>query len=76
VRDAIAGGVRAWLGELERQARLAGLSRPAEVAFEVYSLGLGANACTRLLREEGAFARTRAAVERLLATGDLRTPDC
>jgi AcrR family transcriptional regulator len=72
VRDAIAGGVRAWLDELERQARLAGLPRPAELAFEIYSLGLGANACTRLLEDQGAFARTRVAVERLLATGDLR----
>jgi AcrR family transcriptional regulator len=75
VRDAIAAGVRAWLGELERQARLAGLSRPGEVAFEIYSLGLGANACTRLLRDEGAFTRTRIAVERLLAAGDLQMPD-
>jgi AcrR family transcriptional regulator len=66
VRDAIANGVRGWLGELERHARLAGCERPAELAFEIYSLGLGANACARLLADEHAFARTRATVERLL----------
>ena len=66
VRDAIAGGVRAWLAELERQAELAGLARPADIAFEIYSLGLGANTYARLLQDAGAFARTRAAVEQLL----------
>jgi AcrR family transcriptional regulator len=67
VRDAIAGGVRAWLGELERQAQLARIERPAELAFEIYSLGLGANACARLLHDQDAFAHTRDTVERLLA---------
>jgi len=72
VRDAIAAGVRAWLGELEQHARLAGL-QPAEVAFTIYSLGLGANACARLLGDEGAFARTREGVARLLRGGEPRT---
>ncbi len=75
VRDAIAGGVRAWLAELEHQARLAGSPRPAEVAFEVYSIGLGANTCTRLLHDEHAFARTRVAMERLLDAGGLLALD-
>jgi AcrR family transcriptional regulator len=72
VRDAVADGVRAWLAELERQARLAGLPRPAEVAFEIYSLGLGANACARLLRDTHAFARTRSTIQQLLAAGELQ----
>jgi len=72
VREAIAGGVRAWLGELERQAELAGVQRPAELAFEIYSLGLGANVSARLLRDERAFASVRAMVERALADAAVR----
>jgi AcrR family transcriptional regulator len=72
VRDAIAAGVRAWLGELERNARVAGFERPRELAFEIYSLGLGANACARLLGDEGAFARARETVERRLAGAAVR----
>jgi hypothetical protein len=72
VRDAIAEGVRAWLAELERQAQLAGLPRPAAVAFEIYSLGLGANTYARLLRDARAFARTRATIEQLLDAGELQ----
>ncbi len=71
VRDAIADGIRAWLAELERQAQIAGLPRPAEVAFEIYSLGLGANTCARLLQDTHAFARTRATIQQLLVAGEL-----
>lgn len=71
VRDAIAGGVRAWLGELERHARLAGLPRPGEAAHAIYSFGLGANASARLLGDRRAFARTREAVGRLLDGGEV-----
>ena len=70
VRDAIRAGVRAWLGELERQAAIAGAAAPAELAFEVYSLALGANACSRLLDEGRAFAQARAAIARRLAQAD------
>jgi AcrR family transcriptional regulator len=66
VRDAVRVGVGAWLGELERQAAAAGLSDPGELAFEIYSLGLGANAYSRLLDDRQVFARTRATIERLL----------
>ena len=52
--------------ELERQAALAAVQEPAALAFEIYSLGLGANACSRLLADGGAFARARAAIERRL----------
>jgi AcrR family transcriptional regulator len=66
VRDAVRAGVLGWLGELERQAAIAHVEEPAELAFEVYSLGLGANACSRLLDDGGAFARARVTIERRL----------
>src|SRR5271163_4442038 len=40
VRDAIKAGVVAWMGELERQAAIAGVEDPAALAFEMYSFGL------------------------------------
>jgi AcrR family transcriptional regulator len=75
VRDAIAGGVRAWLGELEHQAALAGAEHPDEFAREIYSLGLGANTFTRLLDDASAFARTRGALARRLLAGELSPAD-
>jgi AcrR family transcriptional regulator len=66
VRDVIRAGVVGWLGELERQAAIAGVADAAELAFEIYSLGLGANTCSRLLSDEGAFGRAHAAIERRL----------
>ncbi len=69
VRDLVRAGVANWLGELERQAALAGVDGAADLAFEIYSLGLGANACSRLLADARAFDRARAAIEqRLRAT--------
>ncbi len=70
VRDVVRAGVAGWLGELERQAAIAGVEDAAELAFEIYSLGLGANACSRLLADERAFARARAAIERRLSVGE------
>ncbi len=61
VRDVVRAGVAGWLGELERQATIAGVEDAAELAFEIYSLGLGANACSRLLADEGAFGRAAGA---------------
>jgi len=66
VRDAIKAGVVAWMGELERQAAIAGVEDPAALAFEMYSFGLGANTCSRLLEDDGVFGRARAAIERAL----------
>ena len=66
VRDAVRAGVLGWLGELERQGAIADVEEPAALAFEVYSLGLGANACSRLLDDRGAFARARVTIERRL----------
>jgi AcrR family transcriptional regulator len=70
VRDVVVAGVAGWLGELESQAAIAGVEDAAELAFEIYSLGLGANACSRLLADEGAFGRARAAIERRLSADD------
>ena len=38
VRDAIAAALDAWLGELERQARIAGVADPERLAFELYAV--------------------------------------
>jgi AcrR family transcriptional regulator len=69
VRDAVRAGVQGWLGELERQAVIANVEEAAELAFEAYSLGLGANACSRLLDDKRVFVRARAAIERRLPSG-------
>jgi AcrR family transcriptional regulator len=66
VRDAVRAGVAGWLGELERQAAIAGVEDAAGLAFEIYSLGLGANAYSRLIADRRAFDRARAAIERRL----------
>ena len=66
VRDAIVTALDAWLGELERQAGIAGVARPERLAFEVYSLVMGANARYRLNGEERVFGYAREAVEQLL----------
>jgi AcrR family transcriptional regulator len=66
VRDAIAASLEAWLGELERQARIAGVDDPERLAFEIYSLVMGANARYRLSGDKRVFGYARASVERLL----------
>jgi AcrR family transcriptional regulator len=67
VRDRIRDGVAAWLGELERQARLAGDPDPAQLAFEVHALVQGANAAFQLLGDRTAFQRAREAIDRRLS---------
>lgn len=67
VRDAIAAAVDAWLGELERQARIAGVEDPGLLAFELYAVVMGANARSRLSGDHRAFAHGRRAIDRLLA---------
>lgn len=66
VRDAVQLAVGAWLSELRRQAQAAGVEDAEGLAFEIYALGLGANASHRLLGDRAAFARARAAIERRL----------
>lgn len=66
VREAVRAGVAGWLGELEKQAQLSGSADPGGLAFEIYSLGLGANVYSRLLADEGAFERARVALRQRL----------
>ena len=66
VRDAVRAGVVSWLGELERQAAVFDAEDARDLAFEIYSLGLGANTWSRLLGDERAFDRAREAIERRL----------
>ena len=67
VRDAIAAGLDAWLGELERQARVAGVESPERFAFEVYALVMATNARYRLSGDKRVFAYAREGLDRLLA---------
>lgn len=67
VRDAIAGAVEAWLGELERQARTAGVAEPDRLAFELYAVVTGVNSRYRLSRDRRVFRYARDTVGRLLA---------
>jgi AcrR family transcriptional regulator len=69
VREAIAGAIDAWLGELERQARIAGVAEPERLAFELYAVVMGANSRYRLGSDRRVFGYARDSVEALL--GDL-----
>jgi AcrR family transcriptional regulator len=67
VRDAIAGALDTWLGELERQARIAGAPEPGRLAFELYAVVMGANSRFRISGDRTVFAYARAILERHLA---------
>jgi AcrR family transcriptional regulator len=69
VRDAISTALDAWLGELERQAQIAGLDRPNQVAFEVYAVAMGANSRFRLSGDRRVFGYAREVLGRLIAGG-------
>jgi len=66
VRDAIAAALDAWLGELERQARIAEATEPAQFAFELYAVVMAANSRYRLSGDRAAFEHARQAIDRLL----------
>jgi AcrR family transcriptional regulator len=66
VRDAIAAALDGWLGELERQARIAGAAEPGRFAFELYAVVMAANSRFRLSGERAVFEYARQAIERLL----------
>lgn len=68
VREAVEAAVRAWLSALEHEAEIAGVADPAGLAFEIYALGLGANACSRLLGDRDALGRAREAIMARLPT--------
>ena len=72
VRDAIAASLDAWTGELERQARIAGVEDPERFAFELFSLVMGANSRYRLSGQREVFAYAREAIDRRL--GELAGP--
>lgn len=67
VRDAIAAALDAWVGELTRQARIAGVEEPERLAFELYSVVMGANSRFRLSGDERVFEYARSALARLEA---------
>src|SRR3954447_15296347 len=71
LRDDVAAAVRRWLGVREAEAtaaRDAGAlpadRDPADVAFELHSLASGGSVAGRLLGDDGALERTRAAMRR------------
>jgi AcrR family transcriptional regulator len=67
VRDAVAGALEAWLGELERQAAIAGVADPQRFAFELYAVVMGANSRFRLSGDRKVFDYARDALGRLEA---------
>ena len=67
VRDAVAGALDAWLGELERQAGIAGVAEPERFAFELYAVIMAANARYRLSGDAKVFDHARSALARLAA---------
>lgn len=66
VRDAIAAALDSWLGELERQARIAGSADPGRFAFEMYAVVMGANSRYRLSGDRRVFTYASDAVTHLL----------
>ena len=67
VRDAIAASLDAWMAELVRQAKVAGIADPDRYAFELYSVVMGANSRYRLSGDRRVFDLARAALARLEA---------
>jgi len=72
VRDAVAAALDAWLGELERQAPIAGVAEPGRLAFELYAVVMAANSRYRLSGDRAVFEYARQAIDRLL--GELPDP--
>lgn len=73
LHDDVAAAVRRWLGVLEAEARTALQAGdlpagrdPADVAFELHSLASGGSVAGRLLGDDAALDRTRAAMRRAL----------
>ena len=52
MRDKLRDGQGPWLGELAKQAKLAGADDPDQLVFEVSSLVQGANAAYQLFDDE------------------------
>ena len=71
LHDDVADAVRRWLGVLEAEARrardagdLPADRDPADVAFELHSLGSGGSVTGRVTADPAALDRTRAAMRR------------
>jgi len=67
VRDAIAAALDAWIGELARQAGIAGAEDPDRVAFELYALVMGVNSRYRLSGDRRVLGYARDAFRSLEA---------
>lgn len=67
VRDALGSALSGWLSLLEAQAELAGADDPARMAFELHSIGLGANTGFQLLGDRRVFGFARDAIDERLA---------
>jgi AcrR family transcriptional regulator len=67
VRDAIAAALDAWIGELTRQARVAGAEDPDRVAFELYAVVMGVNSRYRLSGDRRVLGYARELFLRLEA---------
>jgi AcrR family transcriptional regulator len=66
VRERVREAVADWLGELERQAAIAGVDDPPLLAFELHALAQGANSAFQLFGDPSTFRRARAAIDGLL----------
>ncbi|MGV1048605.1 MAG: TetR/AcrR family transcriptional regulator [Solirubrobacterales bacterium] len=67
VHDAIAAMLDAWIAELSRQARIAGVAEPERFAFEIYAITVGANTRYRLSGERRVFDYARQSLRRIEA---------
>ena len=74
VRDAVAATMGQWLAMLEREARVAveagelsAGTDPADVAYELNALAVGANCDYQLRRDRQTLERARRAMRRVLA---------
>jgi AcrR family transcriptional regulator len=73
VRDRVAATMERWLGVLAHEARVAVEAGdlppdtdPDQLAFELNAAFMGANWANRLLRQDEAFRRAEATIDRLL----------
>ncbi len=57
----------AWMAELVRHSRIAGVEQPERFAFELYAVIMGANSRFRISGDAKVFEYARGALERLEA---------
>jgi AcrR family transcriptional regulator len=67
VRNAIAASMDAWMAELTRQSKAAGVADPDRYAFELYAVVMAANSRHRLSGDRRVFDLAHAALARLEA---------